>query len=460
MSFFKRALISIWQRKGRTSLFLGLFLIVFLLILSGFAIQQSAEKSKVDARKQLGAEVRLKRDNEKIKEALLSGNNSIKPLSRETIDNISSLPQIKSVQLGGEASAAKGDLKSVAATASSTDNAMNPNLAGNYNENQKPTFRLYGTNALLKTTDFKNHDSKLIDGEGITDKTPENSAVVEQTFAENNQLKVGDKFKLTGFSLDGNGNNIEYQVVGIYKTDKVTSALDQMYEMAQPENQIYVDIKSFVKTSDQANIEDVTFYLNDPMQVEHFVKDAEKKMPAEGNFYKLDSYTEQYKQMIGPIEKMSAFSSIMIKVIVIAGGLILTFLSLLSIRDRKKEVGILLSLGETKMKVIVQLVTEIVIIGLISFALSVTIVQISGQTVANAMLSKQVAESEQVVPTEDEYGEEIKTVEPVDQMELQLNSTVVTQAAGLGFLLIVLTTLVPSIMIARTDPKDLFAQKE
>lgn len=183
-------------------------------------------------------------------------------------------------------------------------------------------------------------------------------------------------------------------------------------------------------------------------------------MPSEGNFYKLDSYTEQYKQMIGPIEKMSAFSSIMIKVIVIAGGLILTFLSLLSIRDRKKEVGILLSLGETKMKVIVQLVTEIVIIGLISFALSVAIVQASGQTVANAMLSKQVAESEQVVPTEDDYGEEIKTVEPVDKMELQLNSTVVTQAAGLGFLLIVLTTLVPSIMIARTDPKDLFAQKE
>lgn len=287
MSFFKRALISIWQRKGRTSLFLGLFLIVFLLILSGFAIQQSAEKSKIDARKQLGAEVRLKRDNEKIKEALFSGNNSIKPLSRETIDSISSLPQVKSVQLGGEASASKGDLKSVAATASNTDNAMNPNLAGNYSEDEKPTFRLYGTNELLKTADFKNHDSKIIEGEGITDKTPENSAAVEQTFAENNKLKVGDKFKLTGFSLDGNGNSIEYQVIGIYKTDKVTSALDQMYEMAQPENQIYVDVKSFVKTSDQAVIEDVTFYLKDPLQVDHFVKEAEKKCLVRGIFINL-----------------------------------------------------------------------------------------------------------------------------------------------------------------------------
>ncbi|WP_086312133.1 hypothetical protein A5821_003413 [Enterococcus sp. 7F3_DIV0205] len=461
MSFFKRALISIWQRKGRTALFLGLFLIVFLLILSGFAIKQSAEKSKIDARKQLGAEVRLKRDNDKIREAVLSGKSTIKPLSKETIDQISHLPQVKSVLISGETGAAKGDLQSVAPRASNEENSINSNMANMSQGQEVPVFKIHGTNDLLKTADFKSHDAKLIEGEPITEKSLSNSAVVEQTFAKNNQLKLGDTFKIQGFSIQGEEKAQEYKVSGIYKSEKEVSTLEQMYEMAQPENQIYVDIDSFLKTSKQANIDDAMFYLKDPLQVGDFVKDAEAKLPSESNFFKLDAYTEQYEQMIGPLEKMAAFSSIMIKVIVIAGGLILTFLSLLSIRDRKKEVGILLSLGETKMKVILQLVAEILIIGLLSFGLSLVIVQATGQTITNSMLSKQAEQVGPIVQQDDDYGQEKnKNLEPIDKMELRVNATVVSQAGSLGFLLIIITTLVPSVMIARTDPKELFVQKE
>jgi len=460
MSFFKRALISIWQRKGRTFLFLSLFLVVFLLILSGFAIQQSAEKSKVDARKQLGAEVRLKRDNDKIKEAILSGKSTLKPLSKETVNQISNLPQVKSTLITGETSAAKSGLKSVEPDENAETDSMSPSMPGVDPNREVPAFKLFGTNDLLKTVDFKNRDAKLIEGETITDKTPANSAVVEETFAKNNQLKLGDIFKIKGFSLDGEEKEQQYKVIGIYKSEKEVSALERMYEMAQPENKIYVDFNTFLKTSEQASIGDATFYLKDPLQVDGFVKEAETKMPTENNFFKLDAYTDQYEQMIGPLEKMAGFSSIMIKVIVVAGGLILTFLSLLSIRDRKKEVGILLSLGETKVRVILQLVAEILLIGIISFGLSIAIVETSGQSISNMMLSKQ-AQDAGPITQEDEYGqEETATIKPVDKMKLEVNKTVVSQAASLGFLLIIITTLVPSIIIARTDPKDLFAQKE
>ncbi|MEI5993114.1 ABC transporter permease [Candidatus Enterococcus mansonii] len=460
MSFFKRALISIWQRKGRTALFLGLFLVVFLLILSGFAIQQSAEKSKVDARKQLGAEVRLKRDNDKIKEALFSGNSSIKPLSKETVDKITDLPQVKSVLINGEISGAKGDLISVKPKENSDSNAFSPNVASLDPDQEGPAFKILGTNNLLKTTDFKNRDATLIEGKPITEKTPANSAVVEQTFAKNNKLKLGDTFKIKAFSIDEEETDQEFKVIGIYKSEKEMSALEQMYELAQPENQMYIDIATFFKTSKQANIDDAIFYLKDPLQVDGFVKDAQQQLPTENNFFKLDASTEQYEQMIGPIKKMASFSSIMIKVIVVAGGLILTFLSLLSIRDRKKEVGILLSLGETKIRVILQLVIEIIVVALLSFGLSLAILQVSGQTISDTILTKQVRDADPMMQ-EDDYGQETdKKIEPVDKMDVQVNGTVISQAGSLGFILIIITTLIPSIIIARTDPKDLFAQKE
>lgn len=463
MSLFKRTLISIWQRKGRTALFLGLFVIVFSLILSGFAIEQSAEKSKIDARKELGAEVRLKLDRKKIEEAIFSGN-GVKKLSKDTVDRISNLDDVQSTQIEGEASGEKGDLVSVKPTKSEGDSLTSQfGMSPARTDNVVPTFKLVGTNNLEKSKDFKNHDAKLLEGEGITPETAENSAVIEETFAKNNKLKVGDTFNMKGFSIDDKGKLINYKVVGIYKNEKVLAPMEQMYELSQPGNQLYVDMNSYLKLSDQANIDSVTFYLKDPLKINSFLTQADKEMTEDDRTFKLDAHTEQYEQMIGPIEKMSAFSSIMIKVIIVAGGFILTLLSLLSVRDRKKEVGILLSLGEPKKKIITQLVTEILLIGVVAFGLSLAFIGASGQTISDTVLSQQVEGAKQMTTDTDEYDEyedKTKDTKPVDKMDLQFNSMVVVKSAGLGLLLIMVTTLVPSIMISKTDPKDLFAQKE
>lgn len=453
MSFFKRSLMSIWQRKGRTSLFLGLFFIVFLLILAGFAIQESAEKSKVDARKQLGAEVRLKTDDDKLTQLVLSGKTTMEPLTKEIVEQMSHLPQVKNSSISGTVNMAKSDLESVTPE---NESEMTLSPPPGY---EMPAFEIKGTNNMTKTTDFMNHDAKIIEGEPINDKSAKNSAVVEETFAKNNHFKIGDTFTLRGVSKEEQEKEYRLKIVGIYKSEKVLAEFEKMFAASQPENQIFVDLETFLTMGKQARISDATFYLNDPLKVEEFVKEAETKLPTEDNIFKLDAHTDQYEQMIGPLEKMSAFSSIMIKIIVVAGGLILTFLSLLSIRDRKKEVGILLALGENKGKVILQLVTEIILIGIVAFGLSFAVVGTSGQTISNVMLSQQVEKVESTLQ-EDEYGQEDSSIEPVDKMNLTIDKNVVSKAAALGFLLIVLTTLIPSMMIAKTDPKDLFAQKE
>ncbi|EOL45104.1 ABC transporter permease [Enterococcus caccae] len=460
MSFFSRALISIWQRKGRTVLFLGLFLIVFSLILSGFAIQKSAEKGKIDARKRIGTEVKLKRDNKKMSKALVQGIQTFSRISPETVDKIKQLPEVKNVQIEGEATALESGLNYVEPQKEQDFGGMLG--LGQADKSKEPKFALVGTNNSKGTKDFKNHDAKLIEGEGITEKSPKDAAVVEETFAKNNHLKVGSTFKLKGSSLENKGQERTFKIVGIYKTEKIATGYDQAFVLSQPENQLFLAFDSFSKISDQAGIDEVSFNLKDPLQVESFTKKAEKLLSENEKYFKLDAHTEQYEQMIGPIEKMSAFSSIMIKVILLAGGIILTLLILLSVRERKSEIGILLSLGEEKAKISFQLMTEMFLIAVVAFGLAFTIINVTGESISNSILAKQIDSTENVKTSDDENGaiEDETEVVPVDKIELKLDQDIVVRSSGLGLLLVLITTLIPSIIIARTDPRDLFAQKE
>lgn len=463
MNFFKRAVISIRNRKGRSILFLLLFTIVFSLILSGFAIQQSAAQEKINARKSLGAEVRLKRDSNKMKQKILKGNVSFNTISKETVEKIGQLPQVKSTYLSGSARAEESNLTYVKPKSSTTPSSDLPSTGAS------PKFEVEGTTNLSETTDFKNHDSKLIEGKAITKTSGENSAVVEETFSKNNKLKVGDTFNLKGTSIDNKGRELSLKVIGIYKSEKAPSALDAQYAFTLPENKIYLNFDTFTKLSDQARIEDVSYNLKDPLLVDEFVTEANTILEKDDILYKFDAHTKEYEQMVGPLEKMSSFSSIMIKVIIFAGAVILLLLILLSVKERKSEIGILLALGEGKRNIILQLLMEIMLLAVASFMLSTALIQSSGQGISNSILSSQISKDKDNINddmnNDFEFDDEQETnnttnVQPVDQISISLNSTIIAKTAIIGLILVVIATLIPDAIISRLDPKYLFSQKE
>lgn len=462
MNFFKRAVISIRNRKGRSILFLLLFTIVFSLILSGFAIQQSAAQEKINARKSLGAEVRLKRDSNKMKQEMMKGNLSFKSISKETVEKIGQLSQVKNTYLSGSARAEESNLTYVKPKSNSNSSALPATGVS-------PKFEVEGTTNLSETTDFKNHDSKLIEGKAITETSGENSAVVEETFAKNNKLKVGDTFNLKGTSIDNKGRELTLKVIGIYKSEKVPSALDEQYAFTLPENKIYLNFDTFTKLTDQAGIEDVSYNLKDPLLVDEFAREANTILEKDGTLYKLDAHTKEYEQMVGPLEKMNSFSSIMIKVIIFAGAVILLLLILLSVKERKSEIGILLALGEGKRNIILQLLMEIMLLAVASFMLSTALIQSSGQGISNSILSSQISKDKDNISddmnNDFEFDDEQETnnttnVQPVDQISISLNSTIIIKTAIIGLILVVIATLIPGAIISRLDPKYLFSQKE
>src|SRR5699024_476035 len=101
------------------------------------------------------------------------------------------------------------------------------------------------------------------------------------------------------------------------------------------------------------------FVLNTPEDIDAF---TEEVMPLLPEFYTVVSATDQYDSIAGPIESMSKLSKYVLLAAVIATVLITGLVVLLFLRDRKRELGIYLSLGESRNRVVGQILIEVMVV--------------------------------------------------------------------------------------------------
>lgn len=103
--------------------------------------------------------------------------------------------------------------------------------------------------------------------------------------------------------------------------------------------------------------------------------------------------------MIGPIENISSTSQMIIYIVSIAGAIILGLIIMLSIKGRRKEMGILLSIGEKKWKLIAQFVVEVVCVAILAFGLSITTGAKVSQYIGDNLLSNEIATASEETDT-------------------------------------------------------------
>ena len=141
-----------------------------------------------------------------------------------------------------------------------------------------------------------------------------------------------------------------------------------------------------------------------------------------------------------------------------------------SIKDRNYEIGVLLSFGEKKTKIIGQFIIELVIIATIGFILSIGTAKIASQKLANVIIENQETQSE----TNEKFGRgdrgfgmrptmnisKNKDVEVVKTVNVDTSVKDIIILFGLGYIIIISSMVIPSIKILNTDPKSILTGKE
>ena len=196
------------------------------------------------------------------------------------------------------------------------------------------------------------------------------------------------------------------------------------------------------------------FELHDNSEIESFVSKTRSVLDE----YQIDSNikvnNDLYMKVAGPLSTVNDLSELIIIVAVIVVFIILSCLSLVFMKDRKKEIGILLSLGEHKRKVIMQMMAEILLVGLLGIAGSMLTAREFGKSLADSIISMS-KQTETLSEDERKMMNGMTPIGAMNEYEEYLDDTNILAASSISVIILLASSGCIIIVIARMNPKDI-----
>ncbi|MFI9756323.1 FtsX-like permease family protein [Streptomyces sp. NPDC051963] len=457
MNFVKRTGFSLWARRGRTLITLATFLVISVMVLAGVLINGATARAEQDAKRSVGAEVNLDVDMNQM------GNGAqlqAPSIDARTVDKIGSLPQVQKY------------------TYSMWDRALltgkNKLVDGGPKDPMGPGGTI-GMGVLDSSLlpDFRSGKSTLVSGEHITaaDKDKK-QLLIEERLAQQNGLKVGDNLTLTGNDEKTTG---EFTVGGIYRDPRPTTDADPEYGIS-PANMIYGSVGGLAALGAEGNgprkVGKATFLLNDA-DAQHSFKSEAKQIAGKAlTGFKLDANDKAVQQMTGPLKSIRSTATLAMWLMGLAGAAVLALLANLAVKQRRREYGVLLAMGEKKSKLIAQQVLEIVVVAVIAIGLSSLFAPKLTQSAGQALLGKEASAAEQKLDSwkppppsstgldqgNDPNDKPVENADPINHITVALDPAdlATVGAAGLGIGL--LATAVPAASVLRLSPRTILTK--
>lgn len=472
MNFLKRAFLSLTRRKGKSLILLVIIFILSNVMAGSIAIGQASTNVEKTIKLQLGANATVELDWEKMQNWNEEQWSSMQYITPEMADKIGSLSYVKYY-----------DYSSEAYINSTTLTQYDPNMV------EVPTMSYFPLKGVqyAPILDIVNGNATLVDGRTFNEAEVTNAdyvALISDKVSELNNIFVGDIIYLqntvniwkednttTEFKRDialevigiftpkveqnteNNGGWIDYTPFNrIYVPNGVVNAenrwMNEQYASAYPDSNI---------RTDQVYITP-TFVLNNPEDVESFRTEAKNLLP---DYYKVTVSSDAYDSVAGPIKFIGSLSSVILYVAIGATVLILSLVVILFLRDRKHELGIYLALGESKSKVVGQILIEVVSIALIAITLSL----LTGNSIAESTSQSMMDLRNEITGENNNNGGVIyrnmgynptngvtqDDVLEAYKIEFSWNYVIILYGVGLGTVL--LSSIAPMIYILRLKPK-------
>ena len=502
MNFIKRAFLSVKARKGKSILQLVVFTVICVLVLSGLSIQTAANKSAEIAKQSLGSEVTLSADREKLMEQQRQERENQEnsenrepvkfteePVAVEDANELLTLSQIKGYNYYSSTFAIADNFDPI--ETESTTSVMNqpaqngPGGGGGGMSMADADISLQGVAFTDTTSEFMDGDAEMVEGTHLSeDHLDKNVVIIEETLADENDLAVGDQLELT--SATDEETTIQAEIVGIYKTTSASTDSGMMnFTAMNPYNKVYAPytLVNEIKGEDYKDtIESAVYYMNDPADTDSFIEDAEATGAIDTDTFKLDANDQLYQQMVEPINNVASFSKNVVYLVTIAGAIILGLIVMLGIRERKYEMGVLLAIGEKKSKLIGQFIVEILIVAVFSLGIASVTGNLAADKIGDQLLSQQVETSTQ--STNDSFGgkgmqmggmppgmeaggngpggsgqTQTETAQ-VDDLDVTVTASDLGKLTGIGLLIAIVATLIPSLSILRLQPKAILSRQD
>lgn len=517
MNFFRRGLLSVLRKRGKSAILLILVFILGNVMAGVISIKQAVGNTQRLMREKIGVLASMEVDYEAYNET--GGIEPIGSIPVSAIEAIGRLRQVKSYDYlsrlyleSGEYEAyyEEGDgwVKPLRADDAPGVTVVTPSTGYAPDKEEGEYEQIYsfqivgGQNPDI--SDMVHGKITLSQGRVFSQDEIDNSVdavLISRKFAELNGLGVGSTFQLMkqiyyyGDIKDPIKRDIDImpvpqdptivtktfdlKVIGIFEPVE-TEPVEGEYNYYDWHNTMYttnkaVDLFNSVITEAEKELYGTeysssytyvlpVFSLKDPLDVESFRSEATPLLP---KFYKLTDTSDEFQYIATPMKNMDWIASVILIVSVGATLLILSLLITLFVRDRRHEMGIYLSLGETRTRVAGQILTEVLLIGIVAITLSLFTGNVLAGNMSNKMLSNQIAaEQEKETGTDSKpwyeptselenlgYGSEFSEEELIDSYAVRIEPGTVLLFYLVGIGSLVVSTAVPILYVIRLNPK-------
>lgn len=497
MKFWQRALKSVTRRKGRSFI---LFLVIFILgnvIAGAVAIQQSTKNVEQETKKTMGARATIEMDYEKIDKEMQQN-----PEKFEGDDSYWKDPSLKEYEAIGNLSYIKYyDLSIPSYIGTNKVKSYSPDEESvMYGGAYKYSFNLKGGNR-TEIVDAQDGLIKIVEGDTFTDKNiteGENVVLISKEVAELNNVSVGDQLvfdateevytefsesseeeedttesnvktfdfpvKVIGiFSVvkkeDSKSNNteagesVDWQAVEQINTVYAPNELVKAYSLQQSEEFYGMTQEDIEAQGGSLEYYQASYILNSIDDIEPFREEANALISNE--YYHVVASTDQYEQVAGGMKKLGTISNYVVIIAALATVMIISLVVLLFLRDRKHEMGIYLSLGESRGEIIGQIVVELLLTSIVALVLSLITGNLLGGAVSNSLL-----QTDWLSNTNDMYsygysmmGTDISYQDIQAAYKVTFSTGYIISYLLLGIGTVLLSAVLPLLYILRLNPK-------
>ena len=335
MSIFNRAYLYIIRKKVRSSI---LFLIVTLIsffLLSGSVLNTTVNNISKNLYKDVNFGFNIE-----------SVDKSNKEIEKDTLKKIE---ELKGITTKNYIFSKPVNVEGKKVVQENQNITLNDEIKNNSN-----LVMLIGITASKSNIDFKSEVLKLEKGRHI-EENDKNKIMIHEKFAELNHVNLGDKIKLSQ-----EGKTLELEVVGIYFGEKTNTFNGLSSDFI--ENTVYIDYKSSQELSNliaNNKVTSVEYGVEDPTRLEDVIKTVENLGL---NNLMVSKSNKNYELVTSSVESITKITNVIRIGSVVVGVVILSLILMFWVRERTYEIGILLSLGTSKVNLVLQFIVEVLLV--------------------------------------------------------------------------------------------------
>ncbi len=460
MNTLKRAFLYTMRKKTKTLILFLVLVTISTFILTGLSIYKAADGSALSLRQSVSGSIRLELDENNRKNwqyQQVAGGMLVDyvgvPITDEDIHKIMSIDGIKVYNGLGDGSVFAKDFSFISGFSfgAGSDYSRLPSVT------DSEYFNFFTRKAF-----------QLVEGRHIKEGD-DHVVLISTAIAEKNTLKLGDTITVQCCYDSGIYPDVTLTIIGIYAYEA-----DNEFNTTSTDkrNRLIIDHKAMQEIMQRDVIQydnGVDFYVDDPREMERIASQI-KALDLDWDSFILTMDNSAYEAVASPLTAMqNLIVWLIVGCVAVSVGILILILSMW-IKQRRHETGILLSVGISKSRIILQYTIEVLMIAVVAFGLSFFTSSLISQGVSD-LIFHQVSESQPLPEIElpddgteylDITGQYIpydtSNVETLESVQVNVSPNYLLYIYIFGTLLIVFSVSAASISVIQMKPKKILSQ--